>query len=294
MSKNIRSGVIIVSNNIEVSQLKKMITKRIFQLTVPSADDGHKFIRTDRLELIMDILKVSEYECVGDKPLAKVYRHQNFQAKAPNILVSCHIDSLYSENFASLKDAEPQGTFDNSACNAVLVEAMMHSRLPEQVLVSFTGDEEHGSKGAVQTIEFLQEEELFDLLEMVIVLDITEEGYRQCHHTIENYFVEKKNQQSVLKFSKKRKFAKYLKEIVASPVTIKDGDADEAWLYDEYDLNCFSFCLPCRLLGDDMHDDAGVAIQQKSLEEYINALRLLTLGISKDIVAKQKWGIIDD
>jgi len=163
---------------------------------------------------------------------------------------------------------------------------MIQSILPEQVLVSFTGDEEYDSKGAVQTIEFLQEEELFDFLEMVIVLDITEEGYQQCHHTIENYFVEKQNQQSALKFNRRRKLKDYLIALVDSPVTIKNGDADEAWIYDEYDLNCFSLCLPCRLLGGDMHDDTGVAIRQKSLEGYSNALRLLTLGISKDMVAK--------
>jgi hypothetical protein len=280
---NIRSGVIIVSNNIEVSQLKKIITKRIFQLTVPSADDGYKFIRTDRLDLILDILKGSEYECYGDMPLAKVYRHQNFQVKAPNILVSCHIDSLYNENFASLKDAELQGTFDNSACNGVLVEAMIHSLLPEQVLISFTGDEEHGSKGAVQTIKFLQKEGAFDSLEMVIVLDITEEGYRRCHHTIENYFVEKGNVQSILQFRKKQHLKKYLTTFVDSPVTIKNGDADEAWQYDEYDLNCFSLCLPCRLLGGDMHDDIGVAIRHKSLEKYSNSLQQLAHGIIRDL-----------
>jgi hypothetical protein len=260
-----------------------MITKRIFQLTVSSSDDGQKFIRTDRLDLIMGTLKDSEYECFGDMPLAKIYRRQDFQPNVPSILVSCHIDSLYSTYFTSTNGAELQGTFDNSACNAMLVEAMIQSLLPEQVLVSFTGDEEHDSTGAVQTIEFLQEEELFDFLEMVIVLDITEEGYRQCHHTIENYFVEKENQQSVIKFDRRRRLKKYLKEIMDSPVTIKDGDADEAWLYDEYDLNCFSLCLPCRILGEDMHDDTGVAILQKSLERYSHALQKITHRINKDL-----------
>ncbi len=264
-----------------------MITERIFQLTVPSSDNGKKFIHTYRLDSIMGALTDSEYECLGDMPLAKVYRHQDFQPNKPNILVSCHIDSLYGTYFTSTNGAELQGTFDNSACNAVLVEAMIQSLLPEQVLISFTGDEEHGSKGAVQTIEFLQEEELFNSLEMVIVLDITEEGYRQCHHTIENYFIEKENQQSVLKFGRRRKLKKYLKEIVDSPVTIKNGDADEAWLYDEYDLNCFSLCLPCRLLGDDMHDDTGVAILQKSLERYSHALQKLTHRINKDLAMER-------
>jgi len=268
-----------------------MITKRIFQLTVPSSDDGQKFIRTDRLDLIMGILTDSDYEIFGDMLLAKVYRHQDFHANAPNMLVSCHIDSLYSENFASLKDAELQGTFDNSVCNAVLVEAMINSLLPAQVLVSFTGDEEHASKGAVQTIELLQKEGVFDSLEMVIVLDITEEGYRLCHHTIENYFVEKGNTQSILQFRKKRHLKQYLKTFVDSPVTIKNGDEDEAWLYDEYDLNCFSLCLPCRLLGDDMHDDAGVAILQKSLKKYSHALQQFTQGINKDLATMIRGNI---
>jgi hypothetical protein len=100
--------------------------------------------------------------------------------------------------------------------------------------------------------------------------------------------VETENQQSALKFSRRGQLKNYLTEIVESPVTIKNGDADEAWLYDEYDLNCFSLCLPCRLLGDDMHDDTGVAILQKSLEKYSHTLQQLTQGIDKDLATRSK------
>ncbi len=50
--------------------INNMINSRIFQLTVPSNDDGHNFIRTDRLDLIKEILKNSEYKCQADMPLA--------------------------------------------------------------------------------------------------------------------------------------------------------------------------------------------------------------------------------
>ena len=69
-------------------------------------------------------------------------------------------------------------------------------------------------------------------------------------------------------------------------MTIKNGDEDEAWLYDKYDLNCFSLCLPCRLLGDDMHDDAGVAILRKALKKYSHALQQFTQEINKDLATK--------
>jgi hypothetical protein len=263
-----------------------MLSTRIIQLTVPSSDDGEEFIRTDRLDLIRQALANSEYSCFADLPLAKVYRHQAFESGNPVILVSCHIDSVYSEYYAITKDGELLGTFDNSACNAVAVESMLNGLFPPQILISFTGDEESDSRGADQTIESLQIGGIFDKLEMVITLDLTEEHYQSCHFTIENYFVEKENGTSLLKFGRKRQLKEYLSGMIESPAFIKDAEADESWQYDEYDLNCFSLCLPCRLLGDDMHDDVGVAITSDSIFGYMNALGQFVQAINKDLAGK--------
>lgn len=256
-----------------------MIPSRIIQLTVPSSDNGQAFVHTERLHLITRALTDSTYQQLDDMPLAKVYRHQNFQKNSPILLISCHIDSVYDDYFASLKDEEMQGTFDNSVCNAILIEAMLNSLLPAQVLVSFTGDEEYNSSGADQTIELLRNKGLFASLEMVIALDITEECYRKAHYTIENYFVAQHKSQSLCTFSTKHNFKNFLQGIMHATTFIKDAEADESWQYDEHNLNCFSLCLPCRLLGTDMHADTGVAILQESLKKYTYALQQLTEGI---------------
>ena len=264
----------------------KRIFSRISRLTVPCSDDGKKFILTERLDLITQALRKSDYNCLADLPLAKVYHHRDFQLDKPAILVSCHIDSVYSEYFARMQDGELHGTFDNSACNALLVEAMLQNLLPAQALVTFTGDEEKKSRGADRTIVFLQKMDIFQTLEMVITLDLTEEHFGSCHFTIENHCVEKKNKESLLKFSKKQDMVDYLSAMIDSPVFIKNAEPDESWIYREYDLNCFTLCLPCRLLGEDMHDDTGVAIKEDSVTGYIEALKRLTQAINDDLNSK--------
>lgn len=263
-----------------------MLSTRIIQLTIPSSDDGEEFIRTDRLDLIRKTLEHSKYECFADLPLAKIYCHRDFRADKAIVLVSCHIDSLYSKFSATLKDGELRGTFDNSACNAIAVEGMLINLFPAQVLISFTGDEENDSKGVDQTIRSLQERAVFANLEIIITLDLTEEHYQTCHFTIENYFVEQNNGNSLLRFLKKREIKTYLAEMIDSPVFVKDAEPDESWQYDEYNLNCFSLCLPCRLLGHDMHSDIGVAISENSLDGYMNALKHLTHNIDRDLANK--------
>jgi hypothetical protein len=205
------------------------ITQLISKFTVPSSDDGKKFIRTERLDLIRQALGDSDYICLADLPLAKIYSHQNFQSDKPSILVSCHIDSVYGEYFACPQAGELHGTFDNSACNALLIEAMLKTLLPAQVLVTFTGDEEKKSRGADRTIVFLQKIDVFQNLEMVITLDLTEESYGACHFTVENHCVEKKNKESLLKFGKKQDMVDYLSAMMDSPVFVKNAEPDESW-----------------------------------------------------------------
>ena len=242
--------------------------------------------RTERLDLIKQVLRDSNYSCLADLPLAKVYSRKDFRADKPAILVSCHIDSVYGEYFTRLQGGELHGTFDNSACNALLIEAMFKTLLQAQVLVTFTGDEEKKSRGADRTIVFLQKVEVFQNLEMGITLDLTEEHFGLCHFTIENHSVEKRNRESLLKFGKKQDMVHYLSAIIDSPVFVKNAEPDESWLYRVYDLNCFTLCLPCRLLGDDMHDDSGVAIKADSVTGYIEALRRLTQAIHEDLNRK--------
>lgn len=276
-----------VGADLESSRFSQAVS-RIIQLTIPCADDGDVFTQTERLHLIQDILSDTPYECWADQPLAKIYRHANYQPHKPVILVSSHIDSLYGEYYAVVKGGELHGTFDNSVCNALVVESMLESRLPAQVIVTFTGDEEESCRGVDQTIDFLREQDIFVQLEMVITLDLTEDHYGAAPFTVENYCVEQGNSRSrsLLRFGRKKDLKEYLLAMVAPIAFVKDAAPDESWQYDEYDLNCFSLCLPCRVLGVDMHDDLGVAVPRVSLGKYRAILEQIAQAVCNDLEQK--------
>jgi hypothetical protein len=258
---------------------------RVAELTVPCTDDGARFVQTDRLERIRAALAGSPFRCLGDLPLAAIYCHRSFQPARPTVLVSNHIDSVYRRYFCASQGTEIKGTLDNSACNAVAVELMLADVLPVQTLVAFTGDEEEDAAGVDQTLSFLQEHQsIFWNLEVVIVLDVTEEFYETEHFTVENYFIERENQGSYLRFGRRREFKQYLIDMLGrKPALVKDSEPDESWQYEDHDLNCFLFGLPCRLLGADMHDDDGLAVLQDSLAVYAETLVRLTHAIDRDL-----------
>ncbi len=273
--------------------------KRAMELTLPCEDNGIRWTRRERLDAIASALNGTAYSLLGKSELAFVYRHSGYSRKKPTILVSTHVDSLYGQYFARKVGAEIHGTFDNSATNGVVVELMRQGSLPPQVLVAFTGDEEENSRGADQTVEILSQGGLFSMLELVMVLDLTEEAYGQAAFTLENLFVESNQAEALLRFSGKRDLKSYLTTILkddACPgikkttsskpsshdlVVVMNAAPDESWQYDEHDLNCFSLCLPCRPLDGDMHSDLGVAIQCTAFEQYALALKQLASGIAK-------------
>jgi len=254
--------------------------------TIPSYDNGQVFTDTTRLDFIRRTLQASNYSCIAECPLALMYKRNDFVETKPFIILSCHADSIYEQYFFRRDATELHGTFDNSACNAVALNAMLESQLGPQVIVCFTGDEERRSRGAGQVINTLTERGLFELLEMAIVMDLTEEEFgKPC--TAENLAVKDSgNNKSLLRFSGKNELGRYICGILPNTPLIKNGDPDEAWKYDEYNINCFSLCLPCRLLGRDMHDSRGVALARDSVLKYATALAELAAAIEKDMADK--------
>jgi len=245
------------------------LCRMIDRLTVPSTDDGAVFTNLTRLHLIQQSLSKSyNYVLFGDKPLAKIYRHNHFDASHPCCLVSCHIDSVYNMYFSdspaddSKVYEEIRGTYDNALCNAILVDLLMQGGLPPQVLVAFTGDEEFDSLGAVQTVAWLEAQNLRAGLAFICVMDLTEEAYGDYPITIENVFINEA--EKLIAGFPHRIFEE---AGIQLPVIEKEAP-DESWDYDEYGCNCFSLCLPCRLLGDNMHEDKGVAVRVDSLFLY--------------------------
>lgn len=266
----------------------------IQQLTIPCADDGKAFIRRDRLERIREILKTSPYVLYGERPLAFLYKHVAFDESVPVILISSHIDSLYTHYQVRHEQSALIGTFDNSICNAIVTRLMTEDKLPHQALVAFTGNEEKKTRGAKQTVQHLKDGSgIFDRLEWVIVTDITEKGYPDRSYTFENLFRRKNRQTGLMKFSRRKEMKHYLRSIMmpAWLMFVDDAEEDESWEYDEYDLNVASLCLPCQPIDGDMHSNAGVRIQEKAVEEYCNGLCALASGIAEDLEERRRRNV---
>ncbi len=273
----------------QYSEFNHSLIARVVELTVPCSDNGIRFVRTERLDKITSILLGSDFVLMQALPLASIYRHRNFDDKHSIVVLSAHVDSAYDKFWAKVVDSEIHGTFDNSACNAVLVEMMLQGRIPEQTLVVFTGDEEGESTGVDQTIAWLgTHDAIWQKLELIISLDLTEEFYVWQHFTVENFCIEEDNANSVLKFATEAKLQFYISTLLPKVAYIQEAEADDTWQYEEYDFNCFSFCLPCRPIGSDMHDDDGVSIMAKSLSIYMDALSLLIKGIQSDFNRKEE------
>lgn len=264
----------------------------------PSMDNGEYFIDSTRVNAIKKLLLNSNYTLKKDNGLSFIYVNKQYTFK-PTILISCHIDSIYTQyHFDYFNKSEIIGTLDNSICNAMLLEMMMKDSLPPNVIISFTGNEEDESIGAKETIDYLinQQINIWNKLELVITLDVTSEGYEEQNFTIENYFIEEDYiNESILRFNSKKDFKNYLKEKLYAyekVLFVKDSMAgpDESWEYDEFDLNCISFCLPTRpkpeLKSKDidfwMHSDEGIIIKVESIVEYQKALLSLINKINDD------------
>jgi hypothetical protein len=268
------------------------------KVNTASTDNGRCFTEAGRLDNIKAILSDSNYVLIKDDGLSFIYLHKRHEKNRPAILVSCHIDSLYSKYHCSnYNETEILGTFDNSICNAALLCLMMENRIPANVIVAFTGDEESECRGAKETVEYIKDkcDLLWQNLELVIVLDITSVGYDDCPFTIENYFIEENPPANArLLFSSKDLFREYLRKKLSGYEPVKfigeDADPDETWEYYKFDLNCFTFCFPARPHPDNektdtgfwMHNDLGMRIKRESTAKYSDALTLLLRGITDD------------
>jgi hypothetical protein len=214
-------------------------------------------------------------------------------------LLSCHIDSLYKKyHHGEYNVSEYLGTFDNTICNAALIYLMTEGMLPDNALIAFTGDEENECGGAKETIGYLESEhaDIRKSLELVIVLDITSEGYDACMFTLENFFMGTgRDEELHLRFPARERFIGYLREKVDglenAGFIVDDADPDETWEYEKYGLNCFTFCVPARAHPDNagrdagywMHNDAGMLIKKESVKGYIDALSALSKRIMDDL-----------
>ncbi|MBQ2289491.1 MAG: hypothetical protein II249_02340, partial [Bacteroidaceae bacterium] len=154
-------------------------------VTVDCKDNGKEFVKDDRISVIERLLDGSAYKVVAREPLALVYAKRDVCEGDSVVVVSSHVDCLYSSCFCNDEGDFLRGTFDNSFGNAAILWQMLAGILPDNVVVAFTGDEERDSRGAVQTLLALGKMQC--AVDFALVLDVTNVGW-ECgaNVTLEN------------------------------------------------------------------------------------------------------------
>ena len=232
-------------------------------VTVDCKDNGECFTVTDRVAVIERVLENTEYKLISRQPLALLYAKRQVCEGDRVLLISSHIDCLHVDCFCSDDGDSLRGTFDNSFTNAALLWNMQHDKLPDNVVVAFTGNEESDSQGAVQTVVALGQ--MGCEVAAALVLDVTNEGWESgALFTLENdlgidiltgYNIISSLEQYGGRFAFKHN---------ALP--------DESWDYADYGIPSLTLCVP---VDGDLHGDAGVMLRKESALEYCNVLSLI-------------------
>lgn len=251
------------------------------QVSVLCRDNGYVFTNTERLDAISSLLRGSTYQRIEADGLFHMYsRKPVSEIHGPVMVVSSHVDCEYhiTKCFAKFQqDDMLLGTFDNSITNAAIVYLMLAGRLPDCVLIAFTGDEEQSGRGTKDVIRFIRNNKLKVL--NVFVLDVTEEGWSsRADFTIENDFWDDDFGKKIIDLAERTGFP--WKYVPGEPDSIPyyipkerivnvEAYEDESWEYDEADIPCFSFCLPTK---GEMHSDDGILARVQSLNRYTEVL----------------------
>lgn len=232
-------------------------------VTVDCKDNGMEFVVTERIGAVERLLQGTEYRLVAREPLALLFAKRVPQEDEKVVLVSSHIDCVYSSCFSSDDGEYFKGTFDNSFGNAAVLWCMLNDMLPANVVVAFTGDEEKDSRGVYQALEALKR---FGCgLSCAIVQDVTNVGWESgALFTIENDcgidLITAYNMVSMLEpYNGKFAFRHF-------------AEPDESWDYAECGVPCFTLCAP---VGGNLHGDEGVLLRKESANEYCKVLALL-------------------
>nr|MDO8109475.1 M28 family peptidase [Candidatus Sigynarchaeota archaeon] len=274
-------------------------------VNVNSVSNKSGFIDDGRVRAIRGLLQASSYRLLKAGKLAIVYVHGEATLDAAGntryVLLSCHVDSVYPSHFHKhVENEELVGTFDNSICNAILVGLMLDDVLPPNVIVAFTGDEEHSLKGAVETVKILEKmSHAWRRVEIAIVLDVTAVGYPDHACTVENHVpVYKVKPGNKLGFPAPEAFASYLlanlpgggRDVPVVPYG--EASQDETEIFIDRGVNTLCFCIPIAPVPENrsmeehewMHHPSGVLLREISIGGYARALRDLCAGIAGDIV----------
>ena len=252
------------------------------EMNVLCRDDGRHFTDFARLTVIGEKLQNTPYLCT-DGSLCRIYsvKPLNEYAGQTVTLVSSHVDCerWITRCFSSrISDELLKGTYDNSITNTAILYLMLQGLLPDNVIVSFTGDEERNSGGALETCRILRK---YHISFRAIILDVTDMGWdREANVSMENNFlpadgVWQRQLANCLNACHLR-WCFVPSDPTHFPLVIpaenrihEEAEADESWDYDEEGIECFSFCIPTE---GEMHSDEGIYCRMESLMKYILTL----------------------
>ena len=194
------------------------------------------------------------------------------------MLVSTHIDSADGtvNGFIEEENGVITGTCDATAVNAAILDVMLNSSLPVNVLIAFTGGRHSGFGGALQVAEYLKNNNI--TIDIAIVLDITFAGCTEgAEITIENNFWDDDKGSKVIGLIRSMTAKWYFvpsdideipNYVYSDRVIHKEAAEDESWRYDELDMDSFSIKLPVII----QKSGCVYSFPKKSLEEYTRAV----------------------
>ena len=232
-------------------------------VTVDCKDNGEYFTVTDRVAVVERMLEKTEYKLISRQPLALLYAKRQVCEGDRLLLISSHVDCVYSRCFCTDEGDCLRGTFDNSFTNAAVLWAMINGALSDNVVVAFTGNEESDSQGAVQTVVALGQ--MGCEVAAALVLDVTNEGWESgALFTLENDLG--------IDILKGYNLISSLEHYDGRFAFKHNALPDESWDYADYGIPSLTFCVP---VGGELHGDAGVLLRKESALEYCNQLPLM-------------------
>lgn len=228
------------------------------EVTVDSKDDGRQFQVLDRVEAIRSLLSQTDYQLLHQGRLFLLYGKRPV-AGEPVVLISSHIDCVYSRCFCEEDEAYYKGTFDNSLTNAAVLYNMLTSRFHENVLIAFTGDEEKDSEGCHELIEYLFSQQGCEV-SFTLVTDVSNVGWdEEVPFSVENDLG--------IDLFTAHQLVEWLEPYWFSFVHY--AEPDESWDYNSVHIPCLTLCTPVK---GDLHHDDGVVVRKSSIPVYCEVL----------------------
>jgi hypothetical protein len=233
-------------------------TEVLKAVTVDCKDDGTRFTDRTRIDVIKSLLEGSEYQLLVEGDLCLIYGKKSLSADA--VIVSSHIDCVYSKCYCEEIGDLYRGTFDNSLTNAAVLCDMIDGKFADNVYVAFTGDEEVNSNGAHEVLEHLENSGISP--RFVLVTDVTNEGWdEEAVFSIEN--------DKGFDLEDNPRLVDVIKNCGVISTYIHDAEPDESWDYAMAGCAAMSMCAP--VLGD-MHDDFGSVARKREMPQYCSIL----------------------